>query len=64
MGQRVNFELRIAKLGTRPKGGSPKDNCEFEKAWSMGQERNDAVTRRHGDAARDNKSNVQGSKRL
>jgi hypothetical protein len=22
-------ELRIAKLGTRPKGGSPKDNCGF-----------------------------------
>ena len=23
--------MRISKLGTRPKGGSPKDNCEFEK---------------------------------
>jgi hypothetical protein len=22
-------ELRIAKLGTRPKGGCPKDNCGF-----------------------------------
>ena len=22
--------LRIAKLGTRPKGGSPKDKCEFK----------------------------------
>jgi hypothetical protein len=27
-----NFELRIVKLGTRPQGGSPKDNCEFEEA--------------------------------
>ncbi len=27
-----NFEFRNAKLGTRPKGGSPKDNCGFEKA--------------------------------
>ena len=24
-----NLELRNAKPGTRPKGGSPKDNCEF-----------------------------------
>jgi len=24
-----DFECRNAKLGTRPKGGSPKDNCEF-----------------------------------
>ena len=24
-----NFALRIAKLGTRPKGGSPKDNLEI-----------------------------------
>ncbi len=27
--------MRIAKLGTRSKGGSPKDNCEFEKAEGM-----------------------------
>jgi hypothetical protein len=25
-------EFRIAKLGTRPKGGSPKDNCEFKES--------------------------------
>jgi len=25
-----NFGFRIAKPGTRPKGGSPKDNCEFK----------------------------------
>ena len=24
-----NFEFRIAKPGTRPKGGSPKDNFEI-----------------------------------
>jgi hypothetical protein len=40
-------ELRIAKLGTRPKGGSPKDNCEFkikepalrqaQDRWSIGK---------------------------
>ena len=24
-----NFEFRIAKLGTRPKGGSPQDNFEI-----------------------------------
>ncbi len=24
-----NLEFRIAKLGTHPKGGSPKDNFEF-----------------------------------
>jgi hypothetical protein len=28
--QKEDFELRIAKLGTRPKGGSPKDN--FKKS--------------------------------
>jgi hypothetical protein len=28
-GRKKNFELRIAKLGTRPKGGSPQDNCEI-----------------------------------
>ena len=27
------FGLRIAKPGTRPKGGNPKDNCGFAKAW-------------------------------
>ena len=37
MGHRVNFGFRIAKLGTRPKGGSPKDNCEFEKACNRGK---------------------------
>ena len=26
-----NFEFRIAKPGTRPKGGSPKDNFELMK---------------------------------
>ena len=26
---RGNFELRNAKPGTRPKGGSPQDNCEM-----------------------------------
>ena len=31
-GHGVDCEFRISKLGTRPKGGSPKDNCEFEKA--------------------------------
>ena len=25
-----DWGLRIAKLGTRLKGGSPKDNCEFK----------------------------------
>jgi hypothetical protein len=25
-----NFELRLANLGTRPKGGGPKDNFEFK----------------------------------
>ena len=29
--------MRIAKLGTRPKGGSPKDNCEFEKHRTEGR---------------------------
>jgi hypothetical protein len=28
-GLREHCELRIAKPGTRPKGGSPKDNFEF-----------------------------------
>ena len=23
-------EFRISKLGTRPEGGSPQDNCGFE----------------------------------
>ena len=32
IGHGVDYEFRISKLGTHPKGGSPKDNCEFEKA--------------------------------
>ena len=28
--RRKNCELRISKLRTRPKGGSPEDNCEFK----------------------------------
>ncbi len=31
-GAEGDFGFRIAKLGTRPKGGSPKDNFGFEKA--------------------------------
>ena len=29
-----NFQFRIAKLGTRPKGGNPQDNCEFKSKES------------------------------
>jgi hypothetical protein len=38
MEQREDYcEFRIAKPGTRPKGGSPKDNFEFGKAWGRGK---------------------------
>ena len=30
-GRSQKLEFRITKPATRPKGGSPKDNCEFEK---------------------------------
>jgi len=30
VGGSLDFELRIAKPGTRPKGGSPKDNFGFK----------------------------------
>ena len=33
----TDYGSRIAKLGTRPKGGSPEGNCELEKAKSKEQ---------------------------